>query len=81
MAFDAAERALVLGAKGDGPTVASRLGQLGYDSLSQLADAGTADITVQVAAMLDTTCWRDSPQTRAAITAAIDVAKRHRGAA
>ncbi len=73
--FSAAERAALLAAKGVGPTVIARLEQIGGRSLEQLADASVADITTQVAAMLGTTCWRNSPQARAAIAAAIAVAQ------
>lgn len=81
MAFGAAERALLLGAKGVGPTVISRLEQIGYSTLVQLSEANVTDITAQVAEMLGTTCWRNSPQARAAISAAIDVALSHRDVA
>ena len=52
----------------------ARLEQIGYDSLAELAQAAPGDIVRQVAAMLGATCWRNSPQARAAI-AAIDVAR------
>ena len=78
MAFGATERALLLGAKGVGPTVISRLEQIGYSTLAQLSEAEVTDITAQVASMLGTTCWRNSPQARAAIAAAIEMAASHR---
>jgi len=78
MPFSTEARTLLAGAKGVGPTVIARLEQLGYGTLAQLAEADVADITAQVASMLGTTCWRNSPQARAAIAAAIEVAARHR---
>ncbi len=81
MAFSAQAHTLLAGAKGVGPTVIARLEQLGYGTLAQLAEADVTDITAQVASMLGTTCWRNSPQARAAIAAAIDVAQRHRDVA
>lgn len=81
MGFSPDARTLLSGAKGVGPTVIARLEQLGYGTLAQLAEAEVADVTGQVAAMLGTTCWRNSPQARSAIAAAIDVAQRHRGIA
>lgn len=81
MAFSPEARALLAHAKGVGPTVISRLEQIGYSTLAQLSEASVTDITAQVAAMLGTTCWRNSPQARAAIAAAIDVAASHRDAA
>ena len=73
--FAPAERDALLAAKGVGPTVVARLEQLGYGSLAQLATATPEDVTRQVAAMLGATCWRNSPQARAAIAAAIAVAR------
>lgn len=77
MAFPAAERDALLAVKGVGPTVVDRLEQIGYTSLGQLATAAAEDIVRQVAQMLDTTCWRNSPQARAAIAAAIATARMH----
>jgi predicted flap endonuclease-1-like 5' DNA nuclease len=76
--FSDADRAVLLAVKGVGPTVVARLEQLGFESLQQLADAEPADIVAQASAMLGSTCWRNSPQARAAITGAIDAAKQHR---
>lgn len=76
--FNDEDRAVLLAVKGVGPTVVARLEQLGFESLHQLADAEPADIVAQASAMLGSTCWRNSPQARAAITGAIDAAKQHR---
>ena len=73
--FAPAERDALLAAKGVGPTVIARLEQIGYGSLAELATATPEDVTRQVAAMLGTTCWRNSPQAKAAIAAAIAVAR------
>lgn len=81
MAFDADERARLLGTKGVGPTVIARLEQIGYNTLAQRSQAGVTHITGQVAAMLDTTFWRNSPQASGAIAAAIDTAKQQPDAA
>ena len=70
------ERALLLAVKGVGATVVARLEQLGFHSLSQLTRAETADILAQASAMLGSTCWRNSPQARAAISGAIAAARR-----
>ena len=75
--FSAADRAALLAARGVGATVIARLEQLGYRSLSQLAEATPEGVTRQVADMLGATCWRNSPQARAAITGAIAVARAH----
>ena len=73
--FAPAERDALLAARGVGPTVIARLEQIGYGSLAELATATPEDVTRQVAAMLGATCWRNSPQARAAIAAAIAVAR------
>lgn len=75
MPFPADERAMLLTVKGVGPTVVDRLEQIGIDSLGALAAAKPEDIVAQVAAMLGTTCWRNSPQARGAIAAAVATAR------
>ncbi len=72
--FHAHERALLLTVKGVGPTVVNRLEQIGFDALETLAIANVDGIVEQVAAMLGTTCWKNSPQARAAIAGAIAAA-------
>lgn len=76
MAFTTDERATLLAVKGVGPTVIARLEQLGIDTLPALAQAQTADILAQAAAMLGSSCWKNSPQARAAIEGAIEAARR-----
>jgi hypothetical protein len=75
MPFNAAERAQLLALKGVGPTVVLRLEQLGYHSLSELALAEAAHITQEAAQLLGGSCWKNSPQARKAIQAAIDAAR------
>ena len=75
--FSAQERSLLLGVKGVGPTVIGRLEQLGYHTLSELAEADTAHIGQLVASMLGSTCWQNSPQARSAIDGAIALARAH----
>ncbi|KRG69731.1 Pathogenicity locus [Stenotrophomonas terrae] len=69
------ERAVLLAVKGVGATVVSRLEQLGFHSLAQLAEADTGDVVSQASAMLGSSCWRNSPQARAAISGAIAAAQ------
>ncbi|WP_095161728.1 Pathogenicity locus [Pseudomonas sp. Irchel 3F5] len=71
MAFSPAERAALLAVKGVGPTVVDRLEQLGFHSLAQLSQADALDIVTQAAALVGSSCWKNSPQARAAIQAAI----------
>lgn len=75
MPFPADERAMLLTVKGVGPTVVDRLEQIGIDTLAALAASKPEDIVAQVAAMLGTTCWRNSPQARGAIAAAVATAR------
>lgn len=77
MSFSLAERKLLLAVKGVGPTVIARLEQLGYGSFPQLASAQASAIVEGAAALLGSSCWKNSPQARSAIEAAIGVARRH----
>jgi predicted flap endonuclease-1-like 5' DNA nuclease len=76
MSFSADERNLLLALKGVGPTVISRLEEMGYDTLAQLASANTLHIVSQAAAITGSTCWKNSPQARSAIDAVIQLAKQ-----
>lgn len=75
MPFATHERERLLAAHGVGPTVIARLEQIGYHTFADLAQATPTDINAQIAAMLGTTCWRNSPQARTAIATAIAVAQ------
>jgi len=71
VAFTAAERDALLSVRGVGPTVIKRFEEIGIDSFTQLAARQVDEIAEMVAAMLHTTCWKNSPQAKAAISAAI----------
>ena len=75
MPFSAQERQQLLALKGVGPTVISRLEQIGFSSLSQLAGQEAADITWHVAQALGSSCWHNSPQARQAIAGVIALAR------
>ncbi len=78
MPFSPEERKALLGVKGVGPTVVARFEQMGFASLAQLSEANALDIVSQASAIAGSTCWKNSPQARAAIQAAIALAKsRH----
>lgn len=80
MPFPEEQRQALLQLKGIGPTVIQRLEQLGFGSLQQLSEATALDIVEQAAALLGSSCWKNSPQARAAIQAAIDLARnQHAG--
>ena len=75
MPFPPSERKALLALKGIGPTVIARLEQMGYESLNSLAKANSLDILAKGAQMTGSSCWKNSPQTRAAIETAISFAK------
>ncbi|MBA4013049.1 MAG: Pathogenicity locus [Phenylobacterium sp.] len=77
MAFSAEERAVLLAVKGVGPTVVQRLEQVGIEDLAGLAHQDAGAICAAASAMLGSTCWRNSPQARGAIAAAIEAARAH----
>lgn len=76
MGFTDQERQALLAVKGVGPTVVKRFEEIGISSLAQLAEHEVEDIANLVASMLRTTCWKNSPQARNAIAAAIELARR-----
>ncbi|AVO61240.1 hypothetical protein [Pseudomonas chlororaphis] len=75
MPFPLEERQALLKVKGVGETLVARLEQLGIDSLARLARADALDIVTQASALVGSSCWKNSPQARAAIQAAIALAK------
>ena len=75
MPFSPTEYSALLALKGVGPAVIARLEQMGIDSLAVLSEANTNDILAQASAAVGSTCWKNSPQARAAINAAIALAK------
>lgn len=74
MKFSASDRLELLSVKGVGPKVLERLEQMGLFTLSQLADADANDILAQGALLTGSSCWKNSPQAKAAIQAAIEAA-------
>ncbi|WP_239352512.1 recombinase RecA [Snodgrassella communis] len=54
-----------------------RLEQMGIDSLVKLAQANLQDITEQAASLVGSSCWKISPQAKAAISMAVDFARRN----
>lgn len=77
MVFSVDERAVLLAVKGVGPTVVQRLEQLGYGSLARLAEADALQIVTEAAGLVGSSCWKNSPQARGAIQAAIARAREH----
>jgi predicted RecB family nuclease len=76
--FSEEERRTLLSVKGVGPTVVLRLEQMGITTLAQLAKRDAAVICAEAAGILGSTCWKNSPQARRAIDAAIAAAREAR---
>ncbi|MCE1240865.1 MAG: hypothetical protein LWW83_13180 [Azonexaceae bacterium] len=70
------QRAALLALPGVGPTVIRRLEEIGCAPLSRLAGEETAVLTLRIARLIGSTCWHNSPQARAAVDAAIALARR-----
>ena len=77
MPFAADERAVLLAVKGVGPTVVQRLEQVGIEDLAVLARQDAGAVCAAASALVGSTCWRNSPQARGAIAAAIAAARAH----
>ena len=60
-----------------GKTILQRLQQMGLDDVATLAAADLDDVLEQGARLTGLTCWKNSPQAKAAIAAAIEWAKQH----
>ena len=73
--FPPEERDALLALKGVGPTVVQRLEQMGIASLRQLAAAEPSEIVANAAGLTGSSCWKNSPQARAAIQSAFDFAR------
>ncbi|WP_353847574.1 MULTISPECIES: helix-hairpin-helix domain-containing protein [Snodgrassella] len=67
----------MLTVKGVGEKMILRLEQMGIDSLAKLAQANPQDITEQAASLVGSSCWKNSPQAKAAISMAVDFARRN----
>ncbi|MDQ6984412.1 MAG: helix-hairpin-helix domain-containing protein [Ghiorsea sp.] len=76
MLFNQQEKEALLAVKGVGATVIKRFEEIGIGSFADLKTYQAEDITHMVASMLGTSCWKNSPQANAAITAAIERAKK-----
>lgn len=71
MPFTETQTASLLAVNGVGKTVLQRLQQMGLDDVAKLAAANPADILQQGASLTGSSCWKNSPQAKAAITAAV----------
>ncbi len=71
MPFTDEEAQSLLAVKGIGKTVLQRLQQMGLDDVTTLAAANLDDVLEQGAKLTGSTCWKNSPQARAAMQAAV----------
>lgn len=76
MSFNKIEKEALLKVKGVGPTVIKRFEEIGINSFSELKGYKAENIAEMVAEMLNTTCWKNSPQSLNAINAAILCAQK-----
>lgn len=77
MVFSESERALLVKVKGVGDKVIDRLEQIGINSLVQLAEEKPQDITQQIACLVGSSCWKNSPQAKMAISSAVEYAQQY----
>ena len=75
MRFSDRERAVLLAVKGVGPKVVERLEELGVGGFARLAQADAAVVCAGAAASVGSTCWKNSPQARKAVEAAVAAAR------
>lgn len=75
LSFNEAERKSLLALKGVGPTVLKRLESMGLGSFEQLRTASVEEILHKGAALTGSSCWKNSPQARAAISAILECVK------
>ena len=76
MPFTNEEIQSLLAVKGIGRTILQRLQQIGLDDVATLAAADLDDVLEQGARLTGSTCWKNSPQAKAAIAAATEWAKQ-----
>ena len=79
MPFTKTQTASLLAVKGVGKTVLQRLQQMGLDDVAKLATADPTDILQQGALLTGSSCWKNSPQAKAAITTAVAWAQAQQG--
>ncbi|MDO4643622.1 MAG: recombinase RecA [Cardiobacteriaceae bacterium] len=76
MPFTPEEKTALLAEKGIGKTILQRLAQMELDDVALLADADLESVLEQGAWLTGSSCWKNSPQARAAIVTAIAWAQK-----
>lgn len=77
MGFNIKEKQALLLLKGVGPTVIKRFEEIGINSFQELKRYEADEVAERVASMLNTTCWKNSPQSKSTVSAAIALAKNN----
>ena len=77
MSFTEEQTQSLLAVKGIGKTVLQRLQQMGLDDVAKLAAADADTVLQHGAALTGSTCWKNSPQAKAAVNAAIQWARQN----
>lgn len=75
MPFLEEEKEGLLKVKFVGETVIKRFEQIGIDSLEKLSNSSVEEITQIVSDVLESSCWKNSPQAKEAVFNAIEFAK------
>lgn len=75
MRFSDREREILLAVKGVGPKVVERLEEQGLGAFDRLALADPALVCAGAAVSVGSTCWKNSPQARKAVEAAVEAAR------
>ena len=76
MPFTPEQEKSLLAEKGIGKTIIQRLAQMGLDDVEALANADIEEVLTLGAMLTGSSCWKNSPQSRAAIATAIAWAQR-----
>lgn len=76
MPFADHERQQLLALKGVGATVIQRLEEMGFSSLAELRETDAASLLHAGAQLTGSSCWKNSPQARAAMAAVLELAQR-----
>ena len=76
MPFTTEQQTALLAEKGIGKTVLLRLAQMGLDDVEALANADIDEVLTLGAMLTGSSCWKNSPHSRAAIATAIAWAQR-----
>lgn len=75
MPFSQDEKNALLALKGVGLTVIKRFEEIGIESFDELKNYEVDEITSLVSSMMRTSCWKNSPQAKSAVSTAVERAK------